>query len=397
MKRILSFITCLFLILNNYAQNEVNVITTAVPFLLINPNGQSFGIADIGVVAASEYYESGLSQNPALLSRNEKVIGAKLSYKPWLRNIVPDMYLFNSDFYYAFSKKIALGYSYDYFSLGTVQYSDPNGNFAGYYQAKEYSHSFRYAQSLNSHLSVGLGLKYIISDLTNGQLVNGELTHTGRAFAGDIGVDYRREIIKKEKSFWRYDFGAAIVNMGNKISYVDSHPGDFLPMQLSIGTMWTYNRDLTENLRFCIDLAYQGEKLLVPTPELYRDSLGHITGSNMHKDMSVFDGALHSFSDAPGGTQEELAEIIHKIGIENRLLIKETSSVALRAGYFHESYQKGNRQYFNVGIGGKFRGAYLDAAMIRLYKISRTDYQVATLTQQYSWNITIGYKYVFKK
>lgn len=76
MKKNFNLIIFLLLIQYSYGQNSnINTITTAVPFLLINPNAQSMGIADIGVVAASEYYESGLTQNPALLSRNEKVIG----------------------------------------------------------------------------------------------------------------------------------------------------------------------------------------------------------------------------------------------------------------------------------------------------------------------------------
>jgi len=57
----------------------------------------------------------------------------------------------------------------------------------------------------------------------------------------------RKEIAKKETSFWRYDIGASIVNMGNKINYLDTGNGDFLPMQLALGTMWTYNKDVNTN------------------------------------------------------------------------------------------------------------------------------------------------------
>src|ERR1035437_4980225 len=221
MKKILSLIIYLLLSQYIYAQN-LNTITTAVPFLMLNPNAQSMGIADIGVVAASEYYESGLTQNPALLSRNEKIIGFKFSYKPWLRQLVPDINMIDANFYYAFSKKITLGYSYNLYSQGDISLTDKNGNVIGQIRPKEFYHNLKYAQSLNTNLSIGLGLKYIVSDLTNNIFINGQPTHAGKAIAADIGLDYRKEIAKKETSFWRYDIGASILNMGNKIKYTDS-------------------------------------------------------------------------------------------------------------------------------------------------------------------------------
>src|SRR5688572_13280297 len=98
MKKLLSLYFLFFIIKSTYCQNIIN---TAVPFLLINPNAQSMGIADIGVVSSREYYESGLTQNPALLSRNEKVAGVKISYKPWLRMLVPDINMYDAGFYYS--------------------------------------------------------------------------------------------------------------------------------------------------------------------------------------------------------------------------------------------------------------------------------------------------------
>ena len=178
MKKICLLIIFVLSFQNNFSQtNDLNTITTSVPFLLINPNAQSMGIADIGVVAASGYYESGLTQNPALLSRDEKVIGVKTSYKPWLRNLVPDINMFDFSTYYAFSKKCALGYSYNRFSLGSVTYTDTNGTVIGIGNAWEFCHSLKYAQSLTPNLSIGLGVKYIQSNLTNNMNISGKQSH----------------------------------------------------------------------------------------------------------------------------------------------------------------------------------------------------------------------------
>jgi hypothetical protein len=400
MKKIFSLITSLVFSQYNYSQN-LNTITTAVPFLLINPHAQSMGIGDIGVVAATDYYESGLTQNPALLSRNERVMGLKFSYKPWLRQLAPDINMIDAALYYAFTKKITIGYSYNLFSLGTVTFMNVNGSFITTVNPRESYHNLRYAQSLSPNLSMGLGLKYIVSDLTNNKPLDGKPTHAGKAIAGDLGVDYRKEIAKKETSFWRYDIGASILNMGNKMKYTDTTHGDFIPMQLSLGTMWTFTKDLDGTTRYCIDLAYQCEKLLVPTPPAYVvDSTGHqhiVAGKD--PDVSVVQGAFQSFNDAPDGRREEFAEIIHKVGIENRFIFNKESSVAVRLGILKESMRKGGRNYFNAGIGAKYKFTYLDFAMILLYKehnLIEPPVYISGIRNPYSFNVTIGFKYTFK-
>jgi hypothetical protein len=401
MKKFVSFIALALLNPCTYAQ-DMNTITTAVPFLLINPNAQSMGIGDIGVVAATDYYESGLTQNPALLSRNEKVMGVKFSYEPWLRQLVSDLKIINGSIYYAFNKKITLGYSYNLFSLGQVVFLNANGTpVGGTIHAKEFYHNLKYAQSLTPNLSVGLGLKYIASDLTNNQPMNGEPTHVGRAIAGDLGVDYRKEIAKKETSFWRYDLGVSVLNMGNKIRYTDTAHGDFLPMQLCLGTMWTYNKDVNSTIRYSLDLAYQCEKLLVPTPPVYAfDNTGRqYIAAGKDPDVSVVKGALQSFNDAPDGMREEFEEILHKVGVENRLTFNKESSAALRLGFLNESRRKGNRSYFDLGVGGKYKFIYLDFAMIVPYR-QRSPLNpnyFSGVKPPYSFNVTFGFKYTFKE
>lgn len=402
MKRIFSLVIGLLCSQYNYSQNKNVNITTAVPFLLMNPHAQSMGIGDIGVVAASGYYETGFTQNPALLSRNEKVMGLKFSYKPWLKYLLPDVNMIDASIYYAFNKKITLGYSYNFFSLGTVTLTDANGIKITDIKPKESYHNLRYAQSLTPNLSVGLGLKYIVSDLTNNKPIHGLPTRAGKAIAGDLGVDYRKEIAKKETSFWRYDFGASISNIGNKVKYTDTSDGDFLPMQLALGTVWTYNKDLTERIRYSIDLAYQWEKLLVPTPPVYQiDSTGrrHII-EGKDPNVSVLKGAFQSFYDAPDGAVEEFAEIIHKVGVENRFTFNKKMSVALRLGLLNESERKGNRRYVNVGTGVRYKSLYLDCSMILYHRerdlIGHLSY-LNGFHYPHSVNLTLGFKYTFKE
>lgn len=415
------FYQCTYSQIINYTTTKngksINPITTAVPFLLVNPNAQSTGIADIGVVAATPYYESGLTQNPSLLAKNEKVMGLKFSYKPWLLNLVPDINMTDACIYYAITKKITVGYSFNYFSLGSRTFVNANGMGLMEAKAKEFYHNLRYAQRINANLSVGAGLKYVVSDLTNNQPFYGQPTYSGKALAVDLGMDYSREFAKKETSFWRFNAGTSVLNIGKKIKYMDSQPGDFMPIQLAIGAMWTYTKDIHSNLRYCLDLAYQGEKLLVPTPPTYKhltDSSGYETNimeldannnpiiiAGKDPNRSVASGIFGSFTDAPDGVSEEFAEIIHKVGIENRLIFNQNLAVALRTGVFNENKRKGNRKYLTAGTGIRYKFIYLDFGMILFYNTSpatayKTTY-VCGIKNPNSYSVTLGFKYTFKE
>jgi long-subunit fatty acid transport protein len=74
--------------------------------------------------------------------------------------------------------------------------------------------------------------------------------------------------------------------------------------------------------------------------------------------MSPITGIFKSFTDAPGGAKEELREISYSIGAE----YSYNQQFFLRAGYYHESQYKGNRQYFGFGAGFSLNVVRLDAA-----------------------------------
>src|SRR4051812_5118696 len=85
---------------NSYAQidqsrdsllGQINTITTAVPFLLIAPDARAGGMGDYG--AATSPDANSIHWNPAKLSFADKKIGLSVSYTPWLRALVNDIYL----------------------------------------------------------------------------------------------------------------------------------------------------------------------------------------------------------------------------------------------------------------------------------------------------------------
>jgi hypothetical protein len=74
----------------------------------------------------------------------------------------------------------------------------------------------------------------------------------------------------------------------------------------------------------------------------------------------VLQGIFQSFSDAPGGFQEELNELMYSVGAEYWYM----KQFAFRGGYFHEHATKGARKYFTVGVGLKMNVFSLDMAFL---------------------------------
>jgi len=124
-------------------------------------------------------------------------------------------------------------------------------------------------------------------------------------------------------------------------------------------------------------IAFDVNKLLVPTPPVYAiDSDGQPVdingnpvqlGSPEHHilagenpNVGVVQGIFQSFSDAPGGLEEELNELMYSIGAEYWY----DNQFAFRFGYFHEHENKGNRKYFTLGASLKLNVFGIDFAYL---------------------------------
>jgi len=192
-------------------------------------------------------------------------------------------------------------------------------------------------------------MRYIYSNLTGG-ITSG--THAGHAVAGDLSMFYTKDI-----SFFgnpsNMSYGFQVSNIGNKISYTDDSESNFLPTNLRIGGSLTVEIDDFNSLLVGTEL----NKLLVPTPPIYEgDSI--IAGKD--PDVSVPTGMWQSFSDAPGGFTEEFNEINWSFGVEYWY----NKRFALRTGYFYEHATKGNRKFFDIGVGLKLNVFQLDFAYL---------------------------------
>jgi hypothetical protein len=323
------------------AQNTaepINVVTTAVPFLRISPDARSGGMGDIGIATSADA-SSGF-WNIGKVAFNESKGGIAATYTPWLKNLVNDVYLASLAGYYKFDETQAINASLRYFSLGNIQFTDGVGNSWGSGKPREFSFDIGYSRKLSDKLGLGIALRYINSDLTNGVPSGSTSYKAGNSVAGDIGFYYDG----KNETGDGFAFGATLTNLGAKISYTgNADAKDFIPANLGLGTTWTKNFNEDNKLTFGLDI----NKLLVPTPP---SNLSDSAAIADYRKKGVVASWFGSFGDAPGGFKEELKEFQVSAGFE----FWYQNQFALRAGYFFEDKTKGNRRYFTAGLGVKY-------------------------------------------
>ncbi|WP_372947941.1 type IX secretion system outer membrane channel protein PorV [Mariniphaga sp.] len=329
-----------------------NTITTAVPFLSITPDSRAGGMGDAGVGTTPDL--SSQHWNPAKYAFMESEMGVSLSYSPWLRNLVDDMNLAYLVGYKKIDDVQTVSSSLRYFSLGDIMFTSEFGEFMGQQSPNEFAIDLGYSRLLSEVFSGSVTVRYIRSDLTGGQLINGVESKPGNSYAADVAFYYFNEFRanRRDNSF---SAGINIQNIGAKISYTDGEVKDFIPTMLKLGAAYTTELDTYNKFTF----AFEANKLLVPTPPkdttLFEDGAVIYPGG-INSDKSVIAGVFSSFGDAPGGMKEELQEINLSAGVEYWY----NNQFALRAGYFWEHENKGNRKFLTAGAGFRMNVFALD-------------------------------------
>ena len=198
--------------------------------------------------------------------------------------------------------------------------------------------------------------RYLRSDLKLQTSI--EDASAASSFAVDIAGYYQSEEIAYGDFDGRWRAGFNISNMGPKIKYDEVGQENFLPTQLALGAGFDFILDAYNK----IGVNAQFNKLLVPTPpdldgltpEEAQDAIDE------YNDINWFSGIFKSFGDAPGGFSEELKEWTWALGAEYWY----QDVFAFRTGYFHESPEKGARQFLSLGAGFRYTSINIDISYL---------------------------------
>ncbi len=331
---------------------EFNPVTTGVTSLSITPDARGASMGDLG--AATEADVNSQFWNPSKYAFAYSTAGVSLSYTPWLRKLVNDIYLANLSGYYKIGSgdNQAVSASLRYFSLGEVSLGgSPDEPSLATINPFEMAVDVGYSRKLSEKFAMGVVLRYIYSDLGYGSQMNTGENTSASAFSADLSGYYTTfPIIGRNECQWSLGFN--ISNIGSKVSYNKGNDPAYLPANLKLGTAFTFPLADYNNLTIGVD----ANKILVPAkprPEDYAgDNLAYDDAVQAWKNKSSISGIFDSFKD------NFAKRITYSVGAEYAY----NQQFFLRGGYYYESKYAGNRQYFGLGAGFSLNVIKIDAS-----------------------------------
>ena len=345
----------LFALVSNITlAQDYNPIPVAMPSLLFAPDARGGGMGDIGAATMPDVYSQhwNAAKYPFVTSN----AGVSFSYTPWLSKLVSDINLLYASGYWkpGNDNLSAVSASLRYFSLGSIDIADMNGEFWQSVSPHEFALDVAYSRKLTERFSGAVTLRYIRADYST----DNDETTRGNALAADI-AGYNESYITLGRSEALLGFGATLSNIGTKISYDGGASSMFLPANLRVGASLGLPIDEKNSISFSVDL----NKLLVPTPQLPDNNESADEAQQRiddYNNISSIGGIFKSLGDAPGGFGEEMKEIVWSLGAEYTY----DNQFSLRTGYYNENEYKGNRRYFAFGAGFRMKSFQVDAAYL---------------------------------
>ncbi len=377
-----------FLFIISFAKAQENVITTGVPFLLVAADARAAGMADNGVASSADTFSQ--QWNPAKYAFALDKQGFAISYTPYLTDLVNDISLGQLNYYNRLNERSAFAGSFRYFGLGEIELretGDPN-EIPRTVSPSEFAFDGSYSLKLSEKFAMAVGARFINSNLKVASDIGD--ASAASSFAIDVAGFFQSEEVAYNDFNGRWRAGFNIQNLGPKISYDNTEfSNNFLPANLKVGTGFDFILDDYNKVALNVEF----NKLLVPTPQNPDlDGDGDITSEERaqnnedYRTIGWFSGVFQSFSDAPGGFSEELKEITYSAGAE--YLYQD--SFSMRMGYFHESPDKGARQFLSLGAGFKYNVVKVDVSY--LFSTSKVKNPLEN-TLRFSLTFNFGDKY----
>lgn len=339
---VIAIILALFNSSKTFAQ-RIKIVTTAVPFLRISPDARAGGMGNVSVATTAD--ANAIFYNLAKTPFNTARSSIALTYTPWLRDIVNDVYMLNMAGYYKLDDVQSASAAIRYFNLGSISFTDFQGNSLGQGRPRELAIDLGYARKLSDRLSLGITLRYINSNLASGVTMGNSASYKpGNAVAGDIASYYNA--VDEIGMGWR--FGVVFSNLGSKIAYTsNANQKDYIPANLALGASYTHIFQEVHSLSFGIDI----NKLLVPVAPTPVE--GDVIGNNNLLEKYRSQSVVSSWFKALSGT-DNIKETQVSIGGEYWY----NNQFAFRAGYNY-AFNAEDRRYAAIGAGVKYNAFQL--------------------------------------
>jgi hypothetical protein len=351
---------------------EEIVLTTAVPFLQIEPDSRASGMGMAGVAVADNAYAP--FWNPAGLA-GQTGTEVSFTHAPWLPALGANLSYEHLSAKHGLGDLGTLGGHLTYFDLGTQTATDETGFELGTFSSYEFALGVSYGYPVTENLSVGTGARFIYSNLTGGTRINNTTpTSAGTSFGVDLGVKYTGPDLGLGKSS-RPTVAFNLANMGPGISYVESTPGDTvltgqpdaIPTTLRFGAALDTELDDFNRILLALDL----NKIVVnrdpATGEYdpFYEALFTSWESRLVKTSTIAGETCASLGedDNPENDCREVSGL-RSLTLGTGLEYWYNDLFAMRAGYFYEDPANGNRQFLTFGTGLRYSLVGVDISYI---------------------------------
>ncbi|PXY38706.1 hypothetical protein DMB65_21585 [Flavobacterium cheongpyeongense] len=396
MKKISPLLLFYFIIIS-LANAQERPITTGVPFLQVAADARAAGLGDQGVATSADVFSQ--QWNPAKYAFSIDKQGFSVSYTPYLTDLVNDISLSQVTYYNKINERSAFAGSIRYFSIGDIELRTDATATPNVVKPSEYTIDGSYSLKLSEMFSMAVGARFISSNL--GITTEGQSLSAARSFAFDVAGFYQSEEIAYRDFNGRWRGGFNFQNLGPKINYdlsgiTDGSGSNFLPANLRLGGGFDFILD--DYNKVAVGLEFT--KLLVPTPQIPTpvdlnndgdtsdtgESNGVQEANNKYNSIGWVPGIFKSFSDAPDGFSEEIKEITYSLSGEYTY----QDSFSMRAGYYHQSPEKGAVKFFSLGAGFKYNVVKVDVSY--LFSASKVKNPLEN-TLRFSLTFNFGEKY----
>ncbi|MEX0994068.1 MAG: type IX secretion system outer membrane channel protein PorV [Balneolaceae bacterium] len=328
----------------SFSTVHAQVGITAVPFLQIEPDSRAAGMGNTGVATADN--ASALFWNPAGLAYQR---GSQLSitHANWLP-------AFNADLFYDYLVGRThiegigtIGGHLTFLNLGEQVRTDETGLELGRFNSYELSAGLSYGYEINENFSLGTGFRFIYSSLAEGD-VSGQKINPGSSIGVDIAGLYRSTpfaIGNREASF---NAGINISNIGPGIQYTDNAQRDPLPTVFRVG--WAMTVDLDEQGFNTLTFSNDISKIMARSEQV-------VSGQDMTwQPMGVFKalaGSWDSFERFNGSETVDV-DLLQQLMVGMGMEYWYNQQFAVRAGYYYEHPENGNREFITLGAGIRY-------------------------------------------
>ncbi|MEX0843795.1 MAG: PorV/PorQ family protein [Balneolaceae bacterium] len=347
------------LVLFNTSNTQAQVAITAVPFLQINNDARSIGMA--GANVAMRNSRAGMHLNPATFGRKNTLqfttqINATSSEKlfgtDWLPGFnVSELQLYTPQFIMGF-EKLSVGYQYTYLNLGLQAHVSEEMIFIENFNSYERAHTISASYNINQHISVGVGMNAIKSNLASGVTIGGQQISWASRISWDMGF-YADYPFQKEPFNITPSFGWSLTDVGNPITYTTPENADALPIMMrgGLGLKISYPDKKNGFDVFSLGGYISRDKIMARWKE---------DGSAMGPLEAIFKSwdYFERFNGMETISLSLKDQLLKHKGVEFTML----DMFSFRVGRFYEHPENGARKYNTIGFGIHYKYFSMDYA-----------------------------------